>query len=166
MAMYLFNPISLPAPPPAAPGTDFADFATTQLASVDTNDSALIDAIASMTGFLQPSLDDLSSIGVLFTDAWTALDALLADADADDLTSYILAAIQTDDGLDSLSSSVINGISALPPDILDSIIGLLYDGLYSEIQAIAQSLIGPLEFEIERIEQIVSITSGWYPAGY
>lgn len=162
MPLYAFDPIPLSPAPPATPGTAFQDLAASELAGTDSGDAIVTAGLADMASWWQPHLDDLTYIGVLFQNGWNELAGILSDSELDDLTPFVLAAVQTDSGLDSVAGDVLDGISLLPPSLLSSLLSTVFNFVDSDISNLAQQL----EQQITDVQDWVqSIIALYFPIG-
>lgn len=165
MALYAFTPIDLPPAPPAAPGTDFQALASAELAPLDGFDTALASGLADAGQSVSDGLLALAALGDDITAAALSLASMISEAEADDLTAFLLAAADQDSALESLAGDVVGGISVLPPNLLNSIFNTLIDSIMSTTLSMVEAEMNVMESEV--ISMVQAYLSGlmlpWYP---
>jgi len=117
MSLYSFSPLPLPAAPPAAPGSDFQNLAAAELGGFDGADASVSSGLAAASSFLGDGSTDLAGLGNDIVSAALSLADLINEAASDDLTSYVLAAVDQDSALDSMAGDIDSDLANVLPGV-------------------------------------------------
>ena len=138
MPLYAFTPIDLPAPPPAAPGTDFADFAAANLPDPDPADALVSSLLSGAQGGLNDALLDMTYLTSDINSAVSALWDIINETESEDYSQAILYALYADAEFATLDDSAGADLTNFFPSLaylLDSWIGgFMQDWVQTAIQ--------------------------------